>query len=160
MRALSIAATAGACVMLAACAAQPPPIRVVGLQSQVRPFAGHWEGGFDVTEDGASGVVTLDLAADDRIAFGDVQITSQLAALGATGVFNLATGTSRTFGSIVDELQTFVPHKFERINQPRKGAITHRQFDIAQLKAALPAFSFTDFSQGLQTTLAAAERAA
>lgn len=84
-----------------------------------------------------------------------VRITSQLAALEWTGVFNVATGISRTFASIMADLRAIVPYEFGVINLPRQGPITHRQFDITRLSTALPEFRFTEFTQGLQATFTA-----
>lgn len=85
-----------------------------------------------------------------------VRITAALAASDVAGVLNLATGTSRTFGSIVDDLRAIVPDGFEVVNAPRRGAITHRAFDVARLRAALPDVEFTAFRNGLTATYRAA----
>jgi hypothetical protein len=39
-------------------------------------------------------------------------------------------------------------------NAARKGAITHRSYDIARLDGAVPGFLFTPFEDGLRATLA------
>jgi UDP-glucose 4-epimerase len=85
-----------------------------------------------------------------------VRITAALAASDATGVVNLATGSSRSFGSIVDDLRRIVPDGFAVVNAPRGGGITHRAFDVARLRAALPGVEFTRFEAGLRATYAAA----
>ena len=58
-----------------------------------------------------------------------IRILIQLGVSNRTGVLNVATGQSRTFASIVDELQRLLPGAFEVINAPRSGAPTHRMFD-------------------------------
>jgi UDP-glucose 4-epimerase len=68
----------------------------------------------------------------------------------ASGVLNLATGESRTFGSIIGDLRTFVPFEFEVVHAPRSGRITHRQFDISRLRQAIPDLQFTPFAEGLR----------
>ncbi|MBV9325862.1 MAG: NAD(P)-dependent oxidoreductase [Chloroflexi bacterium] len=84
------------------------------------------------------------------------RILSDLGVSEATGVLNIATGTSRTFGSIVELLQTLTPEPFEVVNAPRAGAITHRRFDIRRLSATLPGLHFTPFEDALKATLSAA----
>jgi UDP-glucose 4-epimerase len=86
-----------------------------------------------------------------------VRLTLALAAARATGTLNLATGTSRTFGSIVDALRRLVSDDFEVVHAPRAGAVTHRQFDVSRLTAAMPGFEFTPFEAGLAATVAAAK---
>jgi UDP-glucose 4-epimerase len=88
-----------------------------------------------------------------------VRITAALAASDATGVLNLATGSSRTFGSVVDDLRAIVPDAFEVVNAPRGGAVTHRAFDVARLRMALPECAFTPFETGLRATYMAARSA-
>jgi UDP-glucose 4-epimerase len=85
-----------------------------------------------------------------------VRITAALAASDATGVLNLATGTSRSFGSVVNDLRRVVPDGFEVANAPRGGAITHRAFDVTRLRAILPSVAFTPFEAGLRATYVAA----
>jgi nucleoside-diphosphate-sugar epimerase len=87
-------------------------------------------------------------------------LTSILAQLGAsdtTGILNIATGESRSFGSIVDSLRRLAPVEFEVVNAPRSGAVTHREFDLRQLKAAVPDLQFTPFESALASTLAAVQ---
>jgi UDP-glucose 4-epimerase len=76
----------------------------------------------------------------------------------ASGTFNVATGTSRTFASIVDDLGRLADRPFTVEHAPRTGPITHRRFDIARLRAALPDLAFTPFEHGLAETFSAAMR--
>ena len=71
----------------------------------------------------------------------------------AAGILNVATGESRRFSDIVKTIRGLVPYDFEVVNAPRRVAVTHRRFDIARLRAVVPDFEFTDFTQGLRATL-------
>ena len=73
----------------------------------------------------------------------------------AAGVFNVATGQSRSFADVVKTMRDLVPYDVEVTSLPRKGVITHRRFDIARLTRALPGFRFTPLRDGLQATLRA-----
>ena len=59
-------------------------------------------------------------------------------------------------GRIVEILQTLTPERFEVVNAPRGGAVTHRQFNIRRLSTALPCLSFTPFEAALAATVSAA----
>src|SRR5581483_10201767 len=83
-----------------------------------------------------------------------VRILVTLGSSNVTGVLNIATGTSRSFGSIVEALRSMVA--FEVVNAPRSGPITHRSFDISRLRKTVPDLQFTPFEQALRTTVAAA----
>jgi nucleoside-diphosphate-sugar epimerase len=78
-----------------------------------------------------------------------VRAIAQLMRAEQSGVFNIATGLSRTFGSIVELLKRIVPFDFEVVEAPRSGAITHRRFDISKLHAAAPGLQFTPFEDAL-----------
>ncbi len=78
-----------------------------------------------------------------------------LAASDATGVFNVASGESRTFGSIAEQLQAMSPVPFEVVNLPKSGGTSRRDFDIGRLRAALPDFVPTPFAEGLRKTVVA-----
>jgi UDP-glucose 4-epimerase len=85
-----------------------------------------------------------------------IEILVALAASDLAGVFNAATGHSRTFASIVESLRKMAGRPIEQVNLPRQGAITHRQFNISRLADALPGLAFTPFEEGLRKSLAAA----
>jgi nucleoside-diphosphate-sugar epimerase len=85
-----------------------------------------------------------------------VRILWDLGAADTTGVVNVATGTSRTFESIVEVLRKLTPEPFEVINAPRNGEITHRSFDIARLSEAVPGLKFTAFEDALNVTVSSA----
>jgi len=76
-----------------------------------------------------------------------------LAASDATGVFNIASGESRSFGSVVEQLQALSPVAFEVVNLPKSGGTSRREFDISRLRAALPGFTLTPFEDGLRRTV-------
>jgi UDP-glucose 4-epimerase len=84
------------------------------------------------------------------------QAVAELMSARQIGVFNIATGTSRTFGSIVEQLSRLVPFEFELIEAPRAGPITHRRFDTTRLQAALPGLRFTPFEDALAATVRSA----
>lgn len=70
------------------------------------------------------------------------------------GIFNVATGVSRTFASIVQALGAIATFAVE--NAPRKAPVWHRRFDIARLRAALPDLELTPFDEALRLSLDAA----
>jgi UDP-glucose 4-epimerase len=91
----------------------------------------------------------------DHIYIDDVAgLAAALIRLRATGVFNLATGTSRTFTSVLDDLCGLVASAPRVESASRAGPITHRSFDIARLRRAVPDFRFTPFDRALEATLA------
>jgi nucleoside-diphosphate-sugar epimerase len=83
------------------------------------------------------------------------RILCDLGASDTTGILNIATGESRTFGSIVEVLRTLTPEPFEVINAPRGGEITHRSFDIRRLSEVAPDLYFTPFEDALRATVSA-----
>jgi nucleoside-diphosphate-sugar epimerase len=78
-----------------------------------------------------------------------------LAASDATGLFNIASGESRTFGSIVEQLQALSPVEFEIVNLPKSGGTSRRGFDVSRLRETLPNLTLTPFEEGLRRTVAA-----
>jgi nucleoside-diphosphate-sugar epimerase len=82
-------------------------------------------------------------------------LAAALLRAGQTGVFNLATGESRSFGEVVTMIRGLLPHEVTVTSLPRKGAITHRRFDLSRLRRAVPGFAFTPFKDGLRATLEA-----
>jgi nucleoside-diphosphate-sugar epimerase len=79
----------------------------------------------------------------------------ELAATDATGVFNIASGESRTFGSVVEQLRALSPVEFEVVSLPKAPGTSRRDFDVSGLRAALPGLAFTPFEEGLRRTVAA-----
>lgn len=90
----------------------------------------------------------------DHVYLDDVAaIIVGLAATGATGVFNIASGESRDFGSIATQLQALSPKPFELVKLPKSGGTSRRDFDISRLRAALPSLKLTPFADGLKATV-------
>ena len=73
----------------------------------------------------------------------------------ATGLYNVATGHSRSFAEVLETLRHILPDEFRVTSAPRTGPITHRRYDTTRLAQAAPGFSFTPFEEGLRATLAA-----
>lgn len=91
--------------------------------------------------------------ARDHVFIDDLAtIAVRLAETDATGVFNVATGQSHSFASVVKDLGDIVPVPFAVEHLPRKVPITHRHFDTSRLRKALPGFRFTELKDGLQTS--------
>jgi UDP-glucose 4-epimerase len=77
----------------------------------------------------------------------------KLAASGATGVYNIASGESRSFGSVVEQLKAVSPVEFEVVNLPKSGGTSRRDFDVSRLRSALPDLALTPFEEGLRRTV-------
>jgi len=93
----------------------------------------------------------------DHLYVGDFcRIVGVLSASEVDGVVNLATGSSRSFASIVDALRALVPYEFSVVSLPQRTPVTHRRFDVTRLCEALPGVHFTPFEEGLEATFAAA----
>jgi UDP-glucose 4-epimerase len=76
-----------------------------------------------------------------------------LAASDAAGVYNIASGESRTFASVVEQLKALSPVEFEIVNLPKSGGASRRDFDVSRLRAALPDLALTPFEEGLRRTV-------
>jgi nucleoside-diphosphate-sugar epimerase len=93
----------------------------------------------------------------DHVFLDDVAaaIVSLAASPDVTGVVNIASGESRTFGSIVEQLQALSPVELEVVNLPKSGGTSRRDFDVSRLREAAPGWKVTPFEEGLQKTVAA-----
>ena len=80
-----------------------------------------------------------------------VSLTIALAERGTSDLLNLASGSCRTFGSIVGDLRRIAAVDFKVDEHPRGGEITHRQYDVTRLRRAVPDFAFTPFETGLRS---------
>lgn len=90
----------------------------------------------------------------DHVYVDDVaRLIAALMRSGTTGLYNVATGDSRSFAQIVEAIRGLVPYEVTVNNAARKGSITHRRFDTARLRQAAPGFRFTPFQEGLRATL-------
>jgi UDP-glucose 4-epimerase len=72
------------------------------------------------------------------------------------GTVNVASGLSRSFGSVIDTLTRLTGSEPRIESLPRRGAITHRSFNISRLRATLPRLEFTPFEDAVRITLQAA----
>jgi nucleoside-diphosphate-sugar epimerase len=92
----------------------------------------------------------------DHVYVDDVaRLAVALMRAGANGVFNIATGRSRSFAQVIEAIRKLVPYEVAVTNAPRKSPITHRSYDITRLDQAVPGFPFTPLEDGLRATLAA-----
>jgi UDP-glucose 4-epimerase len=92
----------------------------------------------------------------DHVHVDDVaRLAVALMRAGASGVFNIATGRSRSFAQVIEAIRKLVPYEVSVTNAPRKSPIPHRSYDITRLDQAVPAFPFTPLEDGLRATLAA-----
>jgi nucleoside-diphosphate-sugar epimerase len=92
----------------------------------------------------------------DHVHVDDVaRFTVALMRAGVSGVFNIATGRSRSFAQVIESIRKLVPYEVAVTNAPRQSPITHRSYDIARLDQAVPGFPFTPLEDGLRATLAA-----
>ncbi|HTE65144.1 MAG TPA: NAD-dependent epimerase/dehydratase family protein [Candidatus Binatia bacterium] len=92
----------------------------------------------------------------DHVHVDDVaRLAVALMRAGASGVFNIATGRSRSFAQVIEAIRKLVPYEVAVTNAPRKSPITHRSYDITRLDQAVPGFPFTPLEDGLRATLAA-----
>ena len=66
----------------------------------------------------------------------------------SSGVLNVATGRSRTFGDVANIVAQVVPGAAIE-SKPRAGAVTHRSFETQAVGAAFPDFAFTSLEDGL-----------
>ena len=82
-----------------------------------------------------------------------VRLIERLVFSDAAGTYNLVSGASRSFAEIVEGFRRIAPFEFSVTHAPRKGEITHRQYDASRLTRQVPGFEFTDFDKGLQATL-------
>jgi nucleoside-diphosphate-sugar epimerase len=92
----------------------------------------------------------------DHVHVDDVaRLTVALMRVGAHGVYNVATGRSRSFAQVVEAIRKLVPYEVAVTNAPRKSPITHRSYDVTRLARVVPGFAFTPFEDGLRATLVA-----
>lgn len=80
------------------------------------------------------------------------KVISQLSLGKTLGVYNIATGESRTFADIVKMLQKISPKRFKVLTRKRTGPAFDQVFDIARLSKAIPRLSFTPMEQALLET--------
>lgn len=81
------------------------------------------------------------------------KIIVQLSLDRASGIYNIATGKSRSFADMVKILKKISPKKFRILRRKRTSSPFNQVFDIVKLKVVLPKLSFTPMDKALQETL-------
>lgn len=72
----------------------------------------------------------------------------------SSGVLNVATGTSVSFGDIARVVAGLMGGDVQVVPSPRANPITHRHFDISATIAAFPSFAYTALADGLARSCA------
>jgi UDP-glucose 4-epimerase len=133
-------------------------LRVTGVYGPGDPHASYGPNAFarSLARDHSVRIFGAGEEERDHVFVDDVAaVTAGLLRAAAAGIYNIATGESRSFADLVKTIRDLVPYEVEVVSAPRKGPITHRRFDIARLAQALPGLRFTPLREGLATTLAA-----
>ena len=133
-------------------------LRVTGVYGPGDPHASYGPNAFarSLVRDRSVRIFGAGEEERDHIFVDDVAaIAAGLLRTGATGVYNVATGQSRSFADVVKTIRDLVSYDLEVTSVARKGAITHRRFDVGRLTAALPGLRLTPLREGLIATLAA-----
>jgi len=133
-------------------------LRVAAVFGPGDPHGSYGPNGFarSLARDRSIRIFGLGEEERDHVHVDDVaRLTGALVRADASGVFNIATGRSRSFAKVVEAIRELVPYEVTVTNAPRKSPITHRSYDIARLDQAVPGFPFTPFQDGLRATLAA-----
>jgi nucleoside-diphosphate-sugar epimerase len=157
----ALAKYAGERVLANVCGAAKIPLAIVRPTGVYGPGDTHNSYGPNrfITQIQNDGKVSLFGEGDDirdHVYLDDVaEAVVGLATSEATGLFNVASGESRSFGSIVEQLQALSPVPFEVVNLPKSGGTSRRDFDIGRLREALPGLALTPFEEGLRRTVAA-----
>jgi UDP-glucose 4-epimerase len=89
------------------------------------------------------------LYADDA-----VDLILQVVLHGSTGLLNLATGKSVTFGAVAEVVAAHAGRPVEIAPSARQNPVTHRHFDTTNLVRAFPGARFKSLDDGLAATLA------
>ena len=158
----ALAKYAGERVLANVCGAAKIPLTIVRPTGVYGPGDTHNSYGPNrfITQIQNDGKVSLFGEGDDirdHVYLDDVAqtIVALAASPDATGLFNVASGESRSFGSVVEQLQALSPVPFEVVNLPKSGGTSRRDFDIGRLREALPGLTLTPFEEGLRQTVAA-----
>ena len=72
----------------------------------------------------------------------------------STGILNLASGQSVSFRDAAEQIVVHAGRPVELQYSTRQNPVTHREFDIANIKRAFPALLLTSFQEGLRRTIA------
>jgi len=133
-------------------------LRVTGVYGPGDPHASYGPNAFarSLARDRSIRVFGAGEEERDHVYVDDVaEIAARLMQGDAAGVFNVATGRSRSFADVVKTMRDLVPFDVEVMSLPRKNAITHRRFDTIRLTRVVPGFRFTPFPDGLRASLRA-----
>jgi len=133
-------------------------LRVTGVYGPGDPHASYGPNAFarSVARDRSVRIFGAGEEERDHIFVADVAaVTVGLLRTGAEGVYNVATGQSRSFADVVKAIRDLVPYDVEMASVARKSPITHRRFDVTRLEGTLPDLRFTPLRDGLVATLAA-----
>jgi len=133
-------------------------LRVTGVYGPGDPHASYGPNAFarSLARDRSVRIFGAGEEERDHIFVDDVAaVTVGLLGAGAAGVYNVATGQSRSFADVVKTIRDLVSYDVEVTSVARKGPITHRRFDVTRLGATLPGLGFTPLRDGLAATLAA-----
>jgi UDP-glucose 4-epimerase len=133
-------------------------LRVTGVYGPGDPHASYGPNAFarSVARDRSVRIFGAGEEERDHIFVADVAaVAVGLLRTGAEGVYNVATGQSRSFADVVKAIRDLVPYDVEMASVARKSPITHRRFDVTRLEGALPDLRFTPLRDGLAATLAA-----
>jgi UDP-glucose 4-epimerase len=90
----------------------------------------------------------------DHVFIDDVaRIIAAVLERGSTGVLNVATGTATSFREAAEAVAGLLGEHVEIRGSERQNPITHRHFDTAVARAALPTFAWTSLREGLSRTV-------
>jgi UDP-glucose 4-epimerase len=91
----------------------------------------------------------------DHLYIGDAaRIIADFADRPSAGIFNLATGTSRSFRDIATILRSLLTPTPPLAHVARTAPLFHQGFDIGKLGCRLPGFVFTPLEQGIALMIA------
>ena len=77
----------------------------------------------------------------------------QLVSQASTGILNIASGKSVSFGEVARQIAILVGQDVRITKQPRQNPISHRHFDVTARISILPKLHFTPVREGLSQML-------
>ena len=83
----------------------------------------------------------------------------QMAGGGPEGVFNLASGQSESFRSMLDLLRQIYPTDFELVSRPRSRPAIDLRYDTRKLRGAVGEFRLISLKEGIEKTVDAEKSA-
>lgn len=132
-------------------------LRVTGVYGPGDPHGGYGPNAFarSIARDRTVRIFGAGEEQRDHVYVDDVaRLVVALLRSRATGLYNVATGQSRSFAEVLEVIRRLLPYEVRVTSVPRAGAITHRRYDTARLARAAAGFAFTPLEQGLRATLA------